>query len=67
MVQDLFISASAGTGKTHTISAAYVDLFDQAFRTGDPLDVCNIVAITFTKKAAAQMKSRILDMIKRGR
>ncbi len=63
MLQDLFISASAGTGKTHTISEAYVNLFDQSFRTGDPLDVCNIVAITFTRKAAAQMKSRILEMI----
>jgi len=63
MVQDLFISASAGTGKTHTLSEAYVNLFDQSFRIGDSLDVCNIVAITFTRKAAAQMKSRILDMI----
>jgi len=64
MEQDLFISASAGTGKTHAISDAYVDLFDQSFRTGAPLDVGNVVAITFTRKAAAQMKSRILDMIR---
>jgi len=64
MEQDLFISASAGTGKTHTISTAYVNLFDQAFQNKDPLDVGNVVAITFTRKAAAQMKSRILEMIR---
>lgn len=63
MMQDLFISAGAGTGKTHAISEAYVNLFDQSFRTKDPLDVRNVMAITFTRKAAAQMKSRILDMI----
>ena len=64
MEQDLFISASAGTGKTHAISIAYVDLFDRAFQNNDPLDAGNVVAITFTRKAAAQMKSRILDMIR---
>ena len=64
MEQDLFISASAGTGKTHAISTAYVGLFDRAFQNKDPLDVGNVVAITFTRKAAAQMKSRILDMIR---
>jgi len=64
MEQDLFISASAGTGKTHAISMAYVDLFDRAFQNKVPMDVGNVVAITFTRKAAAQMKSRILDMIK---
>jgi len=63
MSRDTFISASAGTGKTHAISKAYVDLFDQAFQRGEPLDVGNVVAITFTRKAAAEMKSRILDMM----
>jgi ATP-dependent exoDNAse (exonuclease V) beta subunit len=64
MEQDLFISASAGTGKTHAISKAYVDLFDQSFQTGEALHVGDVAAITFTRKAAAQMKSRILDIIR---
>lgn len=64
MEKDLFISASAGTGKTHAISTAYVEIFDRAFSNEVPLDVGNVVAITFTRKAAAQMKSRILDMIR---
>lgn len=64
MDHDRFISASAGTGKTHTISNTYVELFEQAFLDGEPLDVSNVVAITFTRKAAAEMKSRILGMIR---
>lgn len=60
---DRFISASAGTGKTHTISKTYVDLFEQAIQTKEPLGVGNVVAITFTRKAAAELKSRILQMI----
>jgi ATP-dependent exoDNAse (exonuclease V) beta subunit len=47
---DRFISASAGTGKTHTISKTYVDLFDQAIQKEKPLSVANVVAITFTRK-----------------
>ncbi|MDD3564057.1 MAG: UvrD-helicase domain-containing protein [Methanothrix sp.] len=60
---DRFISASAGTGKTHTISKNYVDLFEQAIQKDEPLSIANVVAITFTRKAAAELKSRILKMI----
>jgi len=60
---DRFISASAGTGKTHTISKTYVDLFERAIGSEEPLGVANVVAITFTRKAAAELKSRILKMI----
>lgn len=61
---DTFIFASAGTGKTHRISKTYVDLFEQSFSAGEPLDVGNVLAITFTRKAAAEMKSRIIGMIR---
>ena len=61
---DRFISASAGTGKTHTISKTYVDLFAEAIQKEKPLSVANVVAITFTRKAAAELKSRILEMIR---
>ncbi len=64
MDKDRFIAASAGTGKTHAISKTYVDLFEQALLAGEPIDVSNVVAITFTRKAAAEMKSRILGMIR---
>ena len=64
MDNDRFIAASAGTGKTHAISKAYVDLFEQALGSGESIDVGNVAALTFTRKAAAEMKSRILGMIR---
>ena len=43
---DRFISASAGTGKTHTISKTYVDLFEQAIK--------NVTATTKARRASRE-------------
>ncbi|MDT8415999.1 MAG: UvrD-helicase domain-containing protein [Flavobacteriaceae bacterium] len=53
----LVYDASAGSGKTYTLVKAYLKIVlgnreDDSFR--------NILAITFTNKAAAEMKARIL-------
>jgi len=56
---DLFISAGAGTGKTHRISQIYVEILESS----PGIDVENIVAITFTRKAAREMKNRIKKMM----
>src|SRR5438477_5758506 len=45
--------ASAGTGKTRKLVEVYLELLEQHF---DPL---RIVAVTFTEKAAAEMRDRI--------
>src|SRR4051794_11970196 len=45
--------ASAGTGKTRKLVETYMDLID---RGADP---SRIVAMTFTEKAAAEMRERI--------
>lgn len=60
---DLFISASAGTGKTHTITERYVEIFEEAYRSGEDIYVGEVAAITFTRKAAGEMKERIVGMI----
>lgn len=53
-------SASAGSGKTHTLSERYIDfLFSTPF-----IPLSNILAITFTNKATTEMKDRIIGKLK---
>ena len=51
-------NASAGSGKTYTLSKEYLKLL---LSDGYPLKFRQILAITFTNKAVAEMKSRILQ------
>ena len=55
----LAIIANAGSGKTRVLVRRYVDLF---LRHPD-LGVRNVVAITFTENAAAELRKRILEEI----
>ena len=48
--------SSAGSGKTHTLVKEYIRLLIQ-----NPERYRNILAITFTNKAANEMKSRIIE------
>ncbi len=50
--------ASAGSGKTFRLTLGYLNL---SFR--DPQVYRHILAVTFTNKAASEMKSRILDRL----
>ena len=51
------IKASAGSGKTYRLSHTYIDyLLD----SGDPAAYRHLLAVTFTNKATAEMKERIL-------
>jgi ATP-dependent helicase/nuclease subunit A len=52
--RNVVLEASAGTGKTHVLVARYINLI----RAG--VDPANILAITFTRKAAAEMRERIV-------
>lgn len=59
----LVISASAGSGKTEALARRYLHL---ALSDGTPHgDISNILAVTFTRLAAREMKERILDLLKR--
>lgn len=53
--------SSAGSGKTHTLVKEYLKL---ALSGKYPDEYKRILAITFTNKAAAEMKSRILEALK---
>ena len=56
--QNVVLEASAGTGKTRVLVERYVNLL----RAGVEPD--HILAITFTRKAAADMRQRIVDRLK---
>ena len=51
---DVVLEASAGTGKTRVLVDRYVRLIEAE------VDPQNILAITFTRKAAAEMRERVL-------
>ncbi|WP_319578983.1 UvrD-helicase domain-containing protein [uncultured Methanospirillum sp.] len=61
--RSLIVTAGAGTGKTHVLVNKYLNLLE-TFGEGkewheNPISVRNILALTFTDKAAAEMKERI--------
>ena len=58
----LLISASAGSGKTYTLTQRYVQFLLSEKVPGN--DLSGILAVTFTNNAAKEMKARILSWLK---
>ncbi len=56
---NVVLEASAGTGKTSVLVTRYVNLLTRGVDPG------NILAITFTRKAAAEMRERIIRELRR--
>src|SRR6187551_3442968 len=54
---NVVLEASAGTGKTHVLVDRYLNLLTRG------VEPANILAITFTRKAAAEMRERILQEV----
>jgi ATP-dependent helicase/nuclease subunit A len=57
--QHVVLEASAGTGKTRVLVDRYLRLLDAG------VDPAHILAITFTRKAAAEMRERIITELRR--
>lgn len=53
-------SAAAGSGKTYTLAKTYLGLL---LRSSDTRNFQHILALTFTNKAAAEMKERVLSSL----
>ncbi|HEX5070013.1 MAG TPA: UvrD-helicase domain-containing protein [Vicinamibacterales bacterium] len=56
---DVVLEASAGTGKTRVLVDRYVRLIENG------VDPSHILAMTFTRKAAAEMRERVLAALRR--
>jgi ATP-dependent exoDNAse (exonuclease V) beta subunit len=57
------VSASAGSGKTHTLTLKLLQLLLSPCVPNNRLN--NILAMTFTKNAAAEMRQRVLEYLKK--
>ncbi len=57
--RDVAVTAGAGAGKTRTLVARYLSLL------AEDVPLRGVVAITFTKKAAREMRNRVRDEIRR--
>ncbi|MFM8456013.1 MAG: UvrD-helicase domain-containing protein, partial [Ignavibacteria bacterium] len=55
----LSVSAGAGSGKTRVLVERFIHILEHH----PGIDLSSIVAITFTRKAAAEMLKRVMDAV----
>ncbi|HLI30816.1 MAG TPA: UvrD-helicase domain-containing protein, partial [Terriglobia bacterium] len=59
----LLVVAGPGTGKTRVITRRIVHLIEKGPRGGYPIPPQQILALTFTDKAAEEMKRRVAEAL----
>ena len=59
------VAAGAGSGKTHVLSARYLQLIENGLHPGQEIGVDEILTLTFTKKATTEMYSRIYSTLQK--
>src|SRR5688500_5840308 len=63
--QTLVLMAGAGTGKTHSLVTLSLHLLGGARSGGEPVHPSKLCLLTFTEKAAGEMKERLRDRLVR--
>src|SRR5262245_14728714 len=58
------VNAGAGTGKTHALLTQYLHLLSGLTIHGKPLSPVAVCALTFTEKAAGEMRERLLRRLR---
>ncbi|MBN1912888.1 MAG: UvrD-helicase domain-containing protein [Candidatus Omnitrophica bacterium] len=61
----IITEASAGSGKTYALAKRYIELIFAPSLKEKEIPLNSILAITFTNKAAIEMKERILEFLKK--
>ena len=61
-IKNLVVSASAGTGKTYRLSLEYIAALSKK-SNAEAIDYKNILVMTFTRKATAEIKEGILKKL----
>ena len=59
------VEASAGSGKTYALAKRYVQLITHPHLEEEEDPLKSILAVTFTNKATVEMKTRILEFLRR--
>ncbi|MCL2485586.1 MAG: UvrD-helicase domain-containing protein [Endomicrobia bacterium] len=63
--QIISMQASAGSGKTYNLAKRYIHLLLALIGDGNIASLNGIIAVTFANKAAVEMKSRVIDYLKK--
>lgn len=59
----IIYSASAGAGKTYTLTGKYLRLLFQGMLDGKGVQYANILVATFTNKATTELRERVLKLL----
>ena len=57
--RNLAVRAGAGSGKTSVLIERIVQLLARSWDQGTPLQLTSLLAVTFTRKAAAELQDRL--------
>ena len=61
--ENICFCAGAGSGKTSVLVKMYLALISGDSSFNEPIPIERVVAITFTEKAAAEMKKRVREAV----